>query len=82
MILVEVYVPVIDEKDDFELDENVPVSQVTAEMVEMLSKKTKSKLPDRLDTFLLCSMETEEILDPRKTLYESGIQDGQTLMIV
>lgn len=82
MILVEVYIPVLDEKDDFELDENVPVLQVTAELVEMLCKKTKSKLPDRLDTILLCSMEAKEILDSRRTLYENGIRDGQTLMIV
>lgn len=82
MILVEVYVPVLDEKDDFELDENVPVLQVTAELVEMLSKKTKSRLPDRLDNFFLCSMEENDVLDPRRTLYENGVCDGHTLMIV
>ena len=82
MILVEVYVPVLDETDDFELDENVPVSHVVAELVEMLSKKTKSRMPERMDGFLLCSLEYNEPLNPVRTLYQNGIRDGQTLLLV
>jgi hypothetical protein len=82
MILVEVYVPVLDQTDDFELDESVPVSQIVAELVEMLSKKTKSKIPEMMDEFLLCSLDYNEPLNAKRTLSENGIKDGQTLLLV
>ena len=39
MILVEVYVAALDERYDFELDENAEIRQVIGEICEMLSKK-------------------------------------------
>ena len=82
MILVEVHVPVIDERNDFELDENVPVVQIIEEIAAILSRKSKSNIPDGTEPFILCSLDSCKILDPEHTLYENGITDGQTLMIV
>lgn len=82
MILVEVYVPAADEKFDFELDENAIIYQVVGELCEMLSKKLKSPMPQKTDGFMLCSMDSDEILSSQRTLYQSGVKDGSRLLLV
>lgn len=82
MILVEVYVAALDEIYDFELDENVEIVQVTGEICEMLSKKTKEPLSARTGDFMLCSIDNEEVLAGEKTLYQSHIRDGSRLILV
>ncbi len=82
MILVEVYVPALDEKYDFELDENVEISQVTGEICEMLSKKTKEQISAATMDFMLCSMDNKEVLAGERTLYQSHIRDGSCLILV
>lgn len=82
LILVEVYVAALDERYDFELDENVEIRQVTGEICEMLSKKTKEPLPARTEDFMLCSIDNEEVLAGEKTLYQSHIRDGSHLILV
>ena len=47
MILVDVYIPAIDEVLDFELDEHAKVQELMREMTEMLVRRTKSKMWSR-----------------------------------
>lgn len=82
MILVEVYVAALDEKYDFELDENVEINKVIGEVCEMLSKKTKEPIPVKTSEFMLCSMDNKEVLVSEKTLYQSHIRDGSCLILV
>lgn len=82
MIIVEVYVPVLEERNDFELDENVPVADIIGELTEMLSKKTKSSLPESSQDFALYSMENRAPLHRNRSLYENGVRDGHTLCLV
>lgn len=82
MILVDVYVPAIDEYCDFILDENAKVKQIIGEISEMVSKKMKNQISDKTDQFMLCSMEQQEILPKEKTLMRCKIKDGSTLLLV
>ncbi len=82
MILVEVYVAALDARYDFELDENVQIQQIVGEICEMLSKKTKERTKASTGNFLLCSMESKEVLSGGKTLYQCGVRDGSCLVLV
>ena len=82
MILVDVYMPSIDDSYDFLLDENVPVEQVIVEISEMIAKKATGKAQTNSEAFLMCSMEQNHLLDKKQTLYENGIRDGSRLMMV
>lgn len=82
MILVEVYVPAVDDKFDFELDENVPIHQIIGELCEMLSKKMKSPIVSGTNEFMLCTMDQNQILSNERTLYQCGVKDGSRLLLV
>ena len=68
MILTEIYIPAVDSNYDFMLDENVPVTQVMEEISEMIAKKVKEKKPERIEDFVLYSVDTNALLDPAKSL--------------
>lgn len=82
MIIVDLYVPAINQTFDFQMDENVTVRQLTDEIVEMLQRKITGRIyePDR--SFSLCSYELKGVLPADKTLHECGITNGSKLLIV
>lgn len=82
MILVDVYIPSVDDNFDFMLDEDTEIRKIIMEINEMISKKMKSHRIENVNDFLLYSMEQEQMLDKEQTLYESGIRDGSRLMLV
>lgn len=81
MILVEVTVPVLNRKYDFELDETVKVGLLTDEILEMLCRKEKRAMPDKMDAFCLSDLSLGTVLDPEATLREYGIRDGGQLIL-
>lgn len=82
MILVDVYVPAIDDHYDFQLDENETADKIILEMTEMVAKKTKSEKVQHPEKFILFSMEKKEAIPREKTLFACGIQDGSCLLLV
>ncbi|HCT91643.1 MAG TPA: hypothetical protein DF613_09750 [Lachnospiraceae bacterium] len=82
MILVEVYVPAVDERFDFELDENAKISRIVGDLCEILSKKMKNPLPDKTDSFMLCSLDQNTTLPDQSTLCQCRIGDGGRLLLV
>ena len=82
MILTEIYIPAVDGNYDFMLDENVTVMQVMEEISEMIAKKVKEKKPERIEDFVLYSVDTNALLDPAKSLYHNGILDGSKMIFV
>ena len=71
MILVDVYIPSIDEVYDFML-----------EITEIVSKKMQSGLIENARELMLCHIDEKKALDKYRTLYMSGIKDGSRLMLV
>lgn len=82
MILTDIYIPAIDSNYDFMLDENVKLTQMIAEISEMISKKVNEAKLERIGEFVLYSMDTGSMLDLRLSLYENGIRDGSRLLLV
>ena len=82
MILVDIYIPAVDETYDFMLDENTEIEQIIFEISEMISKKMKSGHVENINEFLLYRISTKQMLERKKTLYTSGVRDGDRLMLV
>lgn len=82
MINVDIYVPSLDEILDFQLDENVRISQLLNEISEMLCKKTKENLNEKPSDFILCVPGNERILPSNMTFGECGIKNGCRLLLV
>ena len=82
MILVDVYVPSVDETYDFVLDEMIETEKIIMEIYEMVNKKLNSSTAEGTDAFLLYHMTGEKLLERERTLAESGVRDGSRLMLV
>lgn len=82
MILVDIYIPAIDETYNFELDENVRIEHVIKEVVEMITKKTKSMVASSAGEFLLYDMADAKALQKEYSLCLLGIKNGARLMLV
>lgn len=82
MIMVDIYMPTIDESFDFSIDENADLDVVILEVTEMIARKTRSELTQGEDGFVLYFVDKKVPLSPDRTLYESGVRDGDRLILV
>lgn len=82
MILVDIYIPSLDKSYDFQVDETVPVESLVMEIAEMIGNETKSGRGIPAEKFLLCSMESRQILQKSVSLQSCGIKNGSRLMLV
>ncbi len=82
MILVDVYIPSMDETLDFRIDETAKVANVVQEISEMMCKKYKTELNRKPEEFFLCSAEQGIILNGDSTLEDNGIINGCRLFMV
>jgi uncharacterized ubiquitin-like protein YukD len=68
-----------------ELDVELPVLSTGKEIVEELLNANFAPRNDRLEepfTYKICSKYRGIIIDENKTLYDIGIQDGDTIFLV
>lgn len=82
MILVDIYVPSIDNTFDFRVDETASVENIIHEVSEMLCKKYRNSLNKNANDFVLCSYETEAVMPNNSTLTMHGIKNGSKLILV
>ena len=82
MIMVDIYMPAVDQSYDFLLDENAELNTVILEITEMIARKTKSDLTGSDEDFVLYYVDKKAPLPLAKTLYESGVRDGDRLILV
>lgn len=82
MILVDIYVPTMDNTYDFKLDENTKCGLVKNEIVKLICQKEKFKLEgDTIDLFI-SDNKGKSLLNEDKTLSENGIESGDKLILV
>lgn len=81
MIIVEIDVPVMGKKYDFQIDEDVPFVRVKKEVVEMICKKEKCSLFGNPSRLMFWTLEGKEI-DLSKSPREHGFQTGSQLLLV
>jgi len=82
MILVDIYVPSIDETYDFQLDENAEIGKIVIEVVGIISKKMKRNNQTDAGNFRIYDTSRGEELLQMETLASCGIHDGDRLMLV
>lgn len=82
MILVDVYIPSVDQTYDFMLDENTDVTKVILEILEMVAKKVQNGVPTQAEEFSLYHMSKKSVLKRGRTLAASGVRDGSKLLLV
>ena len=82
MILVDVYIPSVDEIYDFMLDEHTEVEKIILEICEMIGKKVQNSELKDMAGFMLYHMTMEKALERGRTLAMSGVKDGSRLMLV
>ena len=82
MILVDIYVPSLDENFDFQLDENTQTRFVTDEVEDILGKMVRAEADSYRKRFLLCSFEQQRVLPANQTLKMCGIKNGSRLLLV
>ena len=82
MILVDVYAAAVDQTYDFMLDENAELSLVMPEITGMIARKTGSANPPDAGDFMLYLSDRETPLPLNRTLHESGVRDGDRLILV
>ena len=79
MIIVDVYVPSVDDSFDFQLDEHATIDAVIMDMVGIISKKTGS-ITD--GDFALYDSITKRRLHGSDTLGNAGVKEGERLILV
>ena len=81
MVMVEVSVPVLNRKLDFELDEETKIRTLTEEILEMLCRSEKRSMPAHSEQFCLSSRDLETVLNPDATLQDYRIRSGARLIL-
>ena len=82
MILVDIYIPSVDQNYDFEIDEDMVLEELVDKLSVLLSAYLNTNLKKNHNEFMLCSYKKMEILDYHKTLRQSGISNGDHLLFV
>ena len=82
MILVDVYVPAVDQEYNFSLNENVSVAAISSEIIEMIEHKEQTRLHGDANQMLLCDKRKGSVLSKENTLRECGVLTGDSLLLV
>ncbi|WP_294499189.1 EsaB/YukD family protein [uncultured Gemmiger sp.] len=81
MILVEVSVPALGHRYDFELEESAPVELVLREMVEVICQRERLQAYAQ-QPFALYGQDSATRLNPKGTLLQNGVHNGQKLLLL
>lgn len=82
MVLVDIYVPSVNNVYDFQLDEQTKIKTLIEEVVEMIEQKEQCKVAGNAEDFMLCLQKIRSILPYDKTLTECDVQTGSSLLLV
>lgn len=82
MIVIDVSVPVLDERFDVRTDENNTADRFLEDLLELLYRKTGEKARQEDRDYELFSALREERLKGSLSLREQGIRDGSRLVLV
>ena len=80
MIMVDVTVPSVGRRYDFNLEEQAQISVLIAEISEIICQKENCVLEGENEGLVLCS--EGQILSPEATLSQYGIANGSRLILV
>lgn len=81
MIIVNVEIPIMGQVYDFQIDEDVPISEVQEELAEMICRRQQCQL-DGLDyRLLLWDKKRSLMLNREETARNNGLETGSELLM-
>lgn len=80
MILVDIYVPALNEQFEFKLDEHATASDVAGQIGDILSEGYI--MEDNRKDLLLCDERKKCVLPWNQTIKQNGIGSGSRLMLI
>lgn len=82
MILVDIYVPGVNQTYDFNVDENAKIGLLIEEISGMICQKEQCSLDGSARELLLVSQNQRRILSEGMTLAHYNISQGDRLLLV
>lgn len=82
MIIVDVDVPMLGKRYDFQIDENLPLGEVKGEITEMICRKEQCMLKGDAGRLLMWNAQIGKRLMEDKTAWEMGLVTGSRLLLV
>lgn len=82
MILVDVFVPSLNNNYEFQLDENVRIELVIEEITEMICQKEHCNITGNKNELYLCKYQGEQVMGRQTSLAQNNITDGGRLILV
>lgn len=82
MILVEIAVPSLGNRYDFELEETAPVNLLTREVVEVICQKEHLQPSEKAQPFALYNQDTACLLNGAGSLQQNGVKNGHRLLLL
>lgn len=81
MILVDIYIPALNQSFDFQVDETEPVGNIVVEVADMIGNRMKSPSVEH-EKLVLCSVEKGEMIPKNITPQKYGMKNGCKLFLV
>lgn len=82
MILVEITVPSLGSRYDFELEETASVELLTREVVEVICQKEHLQPSEKAQKFALYSQDAACLLNGAGSLEQNGVENGHRLILL
>lgn len=82
MIIVDIEVPVMGKRYDFQIDECVPLCEVKEEVVEMICQKEQCRLFGEENRLLMWNAQSGKRLDQAQSAQENGLMTGSRILLV
>ena len=79
---VDILLPAIRDKYEFELPDNKEIRLLIPEIVENVCNKEHRELKGNTDDTILFHADKKKILDKNQTLISAGVKNGDRLIIV
>ena len=81
MIIVEIEVPIMGKRYDFQIDEDVPLYEVKDEVAEMICRKEQCRLQGDLRRMIIWTPDGRA-LRRECTARENGLRTGSRILLV
>ena len=82
MILVDIYVPGVNQPYDFNLDENARIGLLLEEISGMICQKERCSLSGSVKELMLVSQNQRKLLSEELSLAHYNISQGDRLLLV
>ncbi|MCR4891175.1 MAG: EsaB/YukD family protein [Lachnospiraceae bacterium] len=82
MILVDIFVPAVDNTYNFSLNEDIPIEKIIGEITAMIAQKEQTKLTGDMEKLMLYDLNGKRPLPRENTLNDCYITTGTDLMLV